>query len=327
MRKLSFLSRFGIVFVLVFLVIFFGAVSNSFLTLSNIMNVARQVSMIGVCSIGMMFVILTGGIDLSAGSVMSFVNVVCAYLMVKAHWNPVLAALSCVVLSAVAGLTSGIFITKIRVPPFIATMAMMNILGGLAFIISKGMPIYGYPAEFNVLGQGYIGPVPVPVIIMMVALALGAFILNKTYYGRYFYAIGGNEEASMLSGINVIRTKQMVYMLSSIFASLAGIIMLSRLSSGVATTGKGFEFQVITAVVLGGVSINGGSGRVFGVLIGVLIMGVLSNGLILINMNEYVQQVIQGAVLLAAVSIDCLSKARNEKQLKEIKMMSKEKAA
>ena len=322
MKKLSFLSRFGIVFVLAALVVYFSFATKSFLTMSNLLNVARQVSMIGVCSVGMMFVILTGGIDLSVGSAMSFVNVVGAYLMVKVGWRPVPAVIACIVLSAAAGYTSGFFITKVRVPPFIATLAMMNVLGGLAFIISKGMPIFGYPRGFNVIGQGYVGPVPIPVIIMVVVFAIGSFFLNKTYFGRYFYAIGGNEEASMLAGINVMRTKQIVYMLSSIFASFAGIIMLSRLNSGMATTGRGFEFQVITAVVLGGVSITGGSGRVFGVFIGVLIMGVLSNGLILINMNEYVQQVVQGAVLVAAVSVDCISKARGDKQLKEIKMTS-----
>jgi ribose transport system permease protein len=314
MKNMNFLSKYGIEFVLAGLVVFFSIKSASFLSVSNLMNVARQVSMIGVCSVGMMFVILTGGIDLSAGAVMSFVNVVCAYLMVKVGLHPLLAVLISVALAALAGFISGLFITKINVPPFISTLAFMNILSGIAFIISKGMPIFGYPREFNVLGQGYVGPVPIPVIIMFAVMLLGAFILNKTYFGRYFYAIGGNETASKLSGINVARTKQIVYMLSSVFAALAGVIMLSRLSSGVATTGVGFEFQVITAIVLGGVSINGGSGKIFGVLIGVLIMGVLANGLILMNLNEYVQKVIQGMVLVAAVSIDCISKRKNAKE-------------
>ena len=325
MKRISFLSRFGIVFVLAALVIYFGIVTRSFLTFSNLMNVTRQVSMIGITSVGMMFVILTGGIDLSVGAVMSFVNIVCAYLMVRMGWHPILAILACIALAAVAGYINGFFITKVKVPPFIATLAMMSILGGLAFIISGGMPIHGFPREFNVLGQGHVGYVPIPVIIMMVVFIFGALFLSKTYYGRYFYAIGGNEEASMLAGINVARTKTMVYILSSVFASAAGIIMLSRLSSGVATTGRGFEFQVITAVVLGGVSITGGSGRVFGVVMGVLIMGVLANGLILINMDEYVQQVVQGLVLITAVSIDCVTKARGDEQNSKESKESKEK--
>ena len=312
-------GKFGIILVLAALVVFFSLSSESFLTVSNIMTVSRQVSMIGVCSIGMMFVILTGGIDLSVGSTMSFVNVLCAYFMVKLGMNPVLAIILCIIISAGAGYTSGLFITKLGVPSFISTLAFMNILSGIAFIISHGMPIFGYPASFNVIGQGYVGPIPVPVIIMIVVMALGAFILRKTYFGRYFYAIGGNEEAAKLSGINVALTKQMVYMLSSVFAAIAGIIMLSRLSSGVATTGSGFEFQVITAVILGGVSISGGAGNVFGVAVGVLIMGVLSNGLILINMNEYVQRVVQGVVLLGAVSIDCVSKRKGKINLKDRK--------
>ena len=277
------------------------------------MNVARQVSMIGIASIGMMFVILTGGIDLSVGAIVQFVNVVAAYLMVTAGWHPILAIFACIVLSVLAGMTNGLFITKARIPPFISTMAMMTALGGLAFIISGGMPIFGFSEGFLVLGQGSVGNVPIPVVLMVAVLIFGHFFLKKTYFGRYFFAIGGNEEASNLSGINVVRTKIIVYMLSSFFASIAGVIMLSRLGSGVATTGRGFEFEVITAVILGGVSISGGSGRVFGVIMGVLIMGVLFNGLILMGMGHHVQQVIQGIVLFAAVSIDCITKARSGK--------------
>jgi ribose transport system permease protein len=311
MKNTNFFNKYGIVFVLAGLVAFFSVTSGSFLTVRNLMNVARQVSMLGIASVGMMFVILTGGIDLSVGAVMSFVNVVCAYLMVKMGFHPLTAVFCSIALAALAGYVSGVFITVIGVPPFISTLAFMNILNGTAFIISRGMPIFGYPREFNVLGQGYVSFVPIPVIIMIAVMLLGAFILNKTYFGRYFYAIGGNEMASNLSGINVGRTIRMIYMLSSVFAALAGIIMLSRLSSGVATTGAGFEFQVITAVVLGGVSINGGSGKIFGVLMGVLIIGVLSNGLILLNLNEYVQKVLQGIVLMGAVSVDCISKRKN----------------
>lgn len=318
MKNSSFFYKYGILIVLVALVICFSILSPAFLTVNNLMNVARQVSMIGITAVGMMFVMLTGGIDLSVGSCLAFVNVVCAYFMVKLDVNPWLAVLICVALSALCGYANGLAITKLRMPALIATMGFMNILKGLAFIISGGLPIYGFDPSFTILGQGYVSVVPIPVIVMAVIFALGWFILNKTYFGRYFYAVGGNEEAARLSGINVSRVKQLVYTLSGIFASLAGIIMLSRLNSGQPTTGTGFEFQVIIAVVLGGVSINGGSGRIFGVIIGVMIMGVLSNGLILINVNDYVQDVVQGVVLISAVGFDCVSKYRSEIRLKEM---------
>lgn len=317
MKNTTFFQKYGIVVVLAGLVVFFTIMSNAFLTVDNLFNVARQVSMIGITSVGMMFVMLTGGIDLSVGSVLAFVNVVCAYFMVKMDMNPLVACLLCMVIAAGFGFLNGTIITKLRVPPIISSMGFMNILSGLAFIISGGLPIYGFDPSFTVMGQGYISIIPIPVIIMIAIFILGWFILNKTYFGRYFYAIGGNEEAAKLAGINTQSTKQMVYTLSGMFAALAGIIMLSRLNSGQPTTGKGFEFEVIIAVVLGGVSVNGGSGRIFGVVIGVLIMGILSNGLVLMNVNDYVQDVVQGIVLVIAVGFDCVSKARSENSLKE----------
>lgn len=317
MKNTTFFQKYGIVVVLAGLIVFFTIMSPAFLTIDNLFNVARQVSMIGITSVGMMFVMLTGGIDLSVGSVLAFVNVVCAYFMVKMNMNPWAACLLCMVISAGFGFLNGVIITKWRVPPIISSMGFMNILSGLAFIISGGLPIYGFDPSFTIMGQGYISIIPIPVIIMIGIFILGWFILNKTYFGRYFYAIGGNEEAAKLAGINVISTKQMVYMLSGVFASLAGIIMLSRLNSGQPTTGTGFEFEVIIAAVLGGVSVNGGSGRIFGVVIGVLIMGILSNGLVLMNVNDYVQDVVQGIVLVIAVGFDCVSKAKSESKLKE----------
>jgi ribose transport system permease protein len=236
--------------------------------------------------------------------------------MVKLDIHPLLACFLCLVVSSFFGFLNGVLVTTFKVPPLIATLATMKILSGLAFTMSGGMPIYGFSKGFGVLGQGYVWFVPIPVIVMVLVMVSGAFILNETYFGRYFYAIGGNEEASMLSGINVNKMKQLVYTLSGTTAGLAGIIMLSRLNSGQATTGTGFEFEAITACVLGGVSVSGGSGKIFGVIIGVLIMGVLSNGLLLINVNEYTQQVVLGIVLAIAVSFDCLSKARTDKKNK-----------
>ncbi len=180
-------------------------------------------------------------------------------------------------------------------------MAFMNVMSGIAFILSNGMAVYGFPDGFRILGQGYLWMIPIPVIIMVVMFLLGGFILNKTTFGRYVYAIGGNEEAAKLSGVNVHNVKLLVYTLCGFFAGIAGLIMLSRLGSGQPTSGMGFEFQVITAVILGGTSVSGGEGKISRVVIGVLIMGVLSNGLLLLNVNTYAQLVINGLVLLVAV--------------------------
>jgi ribose transport system permease protein len=296
--------KYGIYIALIVLIIFFSLNSNAFLTPGNLINIARQSSMLGIAAVGMAFVLLLGGIDLSIGSQISLVNIIGAWLMAKAGMNPIFAILISLTVSTSIGFMNGWIIANIKMPPLIVTLASLTSLEGLAFIISGGVPIFGFPESFSVIGQGYVGFVPVPVIIMIVIMAIGAFILNKTYFGRYFYAVGGNEEASELSGINVKKVKYLVYTLSGLFAGIAGIVMLSRTNSGQAIAGKGFELDVLTAVVLGGVSITGGYGKINNVVAGVLIMGVLSNGMVLMNINTYYQLVIKGLVLMLAVGFD-----------------------
>ncbi len=308
MKGADSLKKYGIYLVLLLLVVVFGASSEAFLVPANLFNVARQVSMLGIAAVGMAFVLLVGGIDLSIGSQMTMVNIVAAWLMVNGHQNPLVACLVALTLSTGVGFLNGWIIANFRMPPLIVTLCGMTILEGLAYIISGGIPIFGFPKGFSVIGQGYVGPVPVPVIIMVVILASGSFILEKTYFGRYFYAVGDNEEAANLSGINVKRVKYLVYALSGLFAGVAGIVMLSRTNSGQALAGKGFELDVLTAVVLGGVSVNGGQGKINNVVAGVLILGVLGNGLVLLNVSQYVQMVTKGAVLLLAVGFDCYQK-------------------
>jgi ribose transport system permease protein len=312
----SFFKEFGIYFALVILVIFFSAVTGGkFQRPANILNVMRQISMLGIASVGMAFVLLLGGIDLSIGSNITLVNIVASWLMVNAGFNPVMACLVALVMSTAVGFGNGWIIANIKMPPLIVTLASMTILEGLAYMICNGVPIFGFPKWFEVIGQGYLGPIPIPVIIMIVILAIGSFILNLTYFGRYFYAVGGNEEASALSGINVKRVKYLAYTLSGLFAGIAGIVMLSRTMSGQALAGKGFEFDVLTAVVLGGVSITGGSGKISNVVAGILILGLLSNGMVLMDLSQYTQMVLKGAVLMAAVGFDCLQKARKNKEI------------
>lgn len=289
-------------FIIVFL--FFSIFAKGFFTFDNIINVLRQVSIIGIVSVGMMMVILTGGIDLSVGSVIGTSATLAAYLMVNVGMNMYIAAIIAVGVGALIGLINGLLITKIDIPPLITTLAVMTGCRGLAYIITKGIPIYGFPEGFSFLGQGYIWVIPVPVLIMVAVMIVGYIVLNKTSFGMHIYGIGGNEEATRLCGVNVKKTLNSVYVISGLLAGFAGVVLLSRINTGTATVGTSYEMDVITAVVLGGVSIAGGEGKLKGVIIGVLIMGILSNGLIILGVEEYYQWVIRCIVLLLAVGFD-----------------------
>jgi ribose transport system permease protein len=307
MKRMKSLRQYGIVGVLLVLVVFFSLTTTAFSKPENLFNIARQVAMLGISAVGMSFVILTAGIDLSVGSLMSLTNVVCAKLMVEAHIHPVLAILITLGMCCVLGLITGAIINFFHIPPLITTLGMMTTLRGVSYVLCNGYPIWGFPPGFRVLGQGYVGPIPIPVLILVMIFIVGWIFLKKTIYGRYIYGIGGNEEASRLSGINVKNIKYMVYVLCSLLTGVASMIMLSRINTGQPKVGSGFELDVITAVVLGGVSIFGGQGKLFGVFFGVLIMGVLSNGMIIMNISEYWQLVVRGLVLLVAVGVDNIS--------------------
>ncbi|MGN0394133.1 MAG: ABC transporter permease [Lachnospiraceae bacterium] len=299
--------------VLIVLVIVFTIANPRFISASNLLTLLRQVSMYGIASIGMTFVILLGDIDLSTGTIISFVNIICAYMMVNMGMNPVLAVLVSMVAATLIGVLNGFMVSTIGIPAIIATYASQTAFYGLALIICGGMPISGFSDGFAIIGQGYVGIVPIPVIIMAVCFAIGSFILNKTYFGRYFYAVGGNIEAAKLSGIRVGRIKYLVFAISGFFAGLAGIVMLSRTASGNASSGAdGFEFEVITCVVLGGVSITGGLGKMSGVVAGTFIIGALKNGMVLMNVNSYVQKIVMGVVLACAVGFDCIQNKKRQ---------------
>ncbi len=302
----DFIKNRAIWMFLLLMIVFFALMSENFLSMRNLLNVAKQVSIFGVASVGMTYVILLGGIDLATGSIISFVNIVAAYFMVNMGLHPIIAIIGSLIISFLIGLLNGVIIAEVGMPPLIVTFASQTIFAGLAYIICKGTPISRFPESFLTIGQGYVGPVPVPVIIMIICFAIGSFILTKTYFGRYFYAIGGNEEAAVLSGIQVKMVKYMVYALSGLFAGIAGLVMLARANTGQPNAGLGYEFDVITCVVLGGVSVNGGSGKMSNVIAGVLIIGVLSNGMVLLNVSSYMQMVIKGIILLLAVGSDCI---------------------
>lgn len=291
-----------IFFILLFAL--FSVIARGFLTVNNLINVTRQVSLIGIVSVGMTLVILSGGIDLSVGSLLALCGTFTAYLMVKAELPMIVAIIAGIGAGALTGLVNGLLITKVNIPPLITTLATMTGVRGAAYIITKGVPIYGFPKGFGIIGQGYIWVIPIPVVIMAVVFLAGYLVLNKLPLGRHIYGIGGNEEAAVLSGINVTKKKILVYVLSGLLAGIAGVVLLSRINTGAPTLGTGFELEVITAVVLGGVSIAGGEGKLRGVIVGVMIMGVLSNALIILGLDEYYQWVVRCFVLLFAVALD-----------------------
>ncbi|MGI6506942.1 MAG: ABC transporter permease [Saccharofermentanales bacterium] len=311
-KYIDLIKRYGMFLVLIALVVFFTITSERFLTTGNIFNIARQISMTSIAAVGMTFVLLTGGIDLTIGSQLTLVNIVGAWLIINGKVNPVLACAIAILMSTTIGFFNGLIIAKIKMPPMVATLSMMIILEGVAYLICGGLPIFGFDKSFSTLGQGYVWIIPIPVIIMVIILILGTFILNSTYFGRYFYAVGSNEDAANLSGINVVKIKYLVYTLSGFFCGIAGIIMLSRTNSGQVLSGKGYEMDVLTSCVLGGVSVSGGYGRISNVVVGTLILGVLANGLVMLNVSHYAQMVLKGAVLLVAVAFDCIQKNREK---------------
>jgi ribose/xylose/arabinose/galactoside ABC-type transport system permease subunit len=303
---LNLLSQYWIFIALLVLIIAFSLLSDSFLTKINLLNILRQVSIIGICAVGMTMIILTGGIDLSVGSMIGVAGMACA-LMLNAGVPPIIAVVGTLGIGVFCGAMTGLMINKIRIPPLIATLGLMTALRGVAYILNDGLPIYGIPESVKFLGQGWLFGVPFPVILMIAVFVFGYVLLNKTAFGRHLYGTGGNEEASRLSGVNVERLKAKVYLIGFTLSTFAGIVLMARVNSGQPRGGTGYEMDIITAVVLGGVSIMGGSGRLMGVIAGVMIMGVLSNGMILLNIDEYVQWVVKGAVLLTAVGLDQLT--------------------
>lgn len=309
-RKINW-TEYAMLIALIVLIAIFSVTANAFLTRENILNILRQIAIMGVCSVGMTMVIITGGIDLSVGSLVGVACVLGASLM-SGGIHPVVAVLACLAVGAVIGLVNGALINEIGMFPMIATLATMTILRGVAYLISGGMPIYGLPAPFLFLGQGYMMGIPFPVIIMAVIFILGYIVLNKTIFGRTVYGVGGNKEASRLSGISVKKVLYKVYLLEGVLGALAGVILLSRINSGQPTAGNSYEMDIITACVLGGTSVAGGEGKIRGVLIGVLFMGVLTNGMVLMDIQDYWQRVVKGVVLILAVALDSFSKKRRK---------------
>jgi ribose transport system permease protein len=307
-------NELGILVVLVVMLIAFSVLTPNFFDAANLLNITRQVATLGIVSVGFAFILITGGIDLSVGYQISLNVVVCGILMSQYDLPWYVAAVAVLVLGTAIGLLNGLIIVLTGVAPLIVTLAMMTILNGVSYLLSKGLPIFGFPKEFSFLGQGAVAGIPVSLLVMLAIWIVGVFLLNKTYVGRYFYALGNNVEAARLSGVNTNRTLIFVYALGGFFTAIGALLLLSRLNSAQSSTGAGFEFDVLTACVLGGVSVMGGRGHLFGAFIGVLMVGVLDNGLVLMNVSEYVQLLLKGAILLVAVIYDAKSKSSTKRR-------------
>ncbi|AVD57298.1 MULTISPECIES: ABC transporter permease subunit [Heyndrickxia] len=290
-------------FILLFIVV--AILNPSFIAPLNLLNLLRQVSINALIAFGMTFVILTGGIDLSVGSTLALSSALMAGMIVSGL-DPILAIIVSAFIGALLGAVNGLFITKGKVAPFIATLATMTIYRGLTLVYTNGNPIAGLGDHlaFQLFGRGYFIGIPVPAITMVITFVILWFILHKTSFGRKTYAIGGNEKAAFVSGIKVDRMKWMIYSLAGLLAALAGSILTSRLNSAQPTAGVSYEMDAIAAVVLGGTSLSGGKGRIFGTLVGALIIATLNNGLNLLGVSSFYQQVVKGVVILIAVLID-----------------------
>lgn len=276
---------------------------STFLSWSNLSQVFKAVSFIAIMAVGQSVVIISGGIDLSVGSVLGLSGVVTAVLL-----NGVLgvesAAIAGVAVGLVCGIATGLLITKANLPPFIATLGMMSVARGFAFALTGGETIRNLPEPFLMMGQGSIMNIPIPILTMVVFALVIGFLLKKTRLGRYTYAIGGNEEAAVYSGVDVQKAKILIYGLCGLAAGIAGVLFAARFGVGQSTSGLGYELDVIAAAVIGGISLSGGRGTILGAMVGSLLMGILHNGLVLLDVSAYWQQVAIGVVILLAVVMD-----------------------
>ena len=308
-----FKDNIGIIIALLAMCIFlviFPTTRTTFLTPNNMFNILRQNASNLFLATGMTMVIILGGIELSVGSVIALSGCVAAGCVVNLGLPEAVGFLAAILVGAIVGMFNGLVICKTDIPPFIVTLASMNIAKGIALVYTQGAPIRCMTDAFKFPGAGYVGPVPTPVILMLIVFVIAALMINRTQLGRHIYAVGGNAQAAKFSGINVSKVKFIVYTYTGIMAGIAGVVVASRLYSGQPTAGDGAEMDAIAAVVVGGTSMSVGSGRIGGTRIGVLIIGVLNNGLNLMGVDSNWQYIVKGLVILLAVYVDFI---RNKK--------------
>lgn len=293
----------GAIWSLLFLVIILSITSDVFFTYSNLINILKQVVIISILGIGMTFVIIGGGIDLSVGSALALCGAIAAKTMVSTN-SVFLSVLTALLIGLLMGLAQGIIISKGGVAPFAVTLGGLAIFRGLTLIYTNGMPISGFSMNFRFLGAGYIGQVPAPIIVALIVFIIAWIILYKTKIGRYIYAMGSNENATRLTGVKVDYYRTISYSISGVCSALAGVIMVGRINSAHPQAGAGYELEAIAAVVIGGTSLSGGRGNLYGAIFGAVLIGVIRNGLNLLHVNAFWQDVTVGIVIVLAVLID-----------------------
>jgi ribose transport system permease protein len=306
--------------ILLVTIVLFSFIAPNFTTFNNIRLMVRQISFVTISAIGLMFVMVAGGIDLSVGSQIIFTNIALSLMMSSTYGygiDPLIAIPICLAMGTILGMTNGILINTLKVHPLIVTLGTAYIYRGFGYIIASGRNIDGLPDSFRVYGQGYVGPIPVPIIIMTIVAIIGAYFLHNTNFGSRVYAMGGNQEAAHLVGINIKRMRIVVFAICGFASAIASVLLLSRVFNGQVTTGAGIEFDALTAALLGGVSIAGGEGTIMGLITGVMIIGVLNNGMQLFGLQDFYQALVKGALLLAAVGYDQYQKSRRAKEIVE----------
>ena len=302
---IAFYKKFGIYILLVAVCAFFSVAAPNFLSPTNLINILRQVSMFGIVVVGVAMVMIGGGMDLSVGGQMAVIGMIIGVMLVNWELPIPVVVLAAMVFGVLFGMFNGIVAVKLKIMPIIVTLATLLILQGVAYLITGGYPITGMPKAFLMLGQGYIGIIPIPVIVFVAFILFGWVVMNKTYLGRMIYALGGNKEAARLAGISVDRLTVLVYAFAGFAASIAALIMVSRTNASQPGAGSSYPFDCMTAACLGGISMAGGEGKISGIVISVIILGVLDNGLVLMGVNTNFQSVVKGIILLFAVAVDC----------------------
>lgn len=302
------ISKNGILIIFLLLCILLSIITPGFMSWANILNVLRQSSIIGIMAIGTTFVIIGGGFDISVGSILVLTAAMCVGLQYRIHWT--LAILLVLIIGALIGLLNGFLAAKIHIPAIIATLGTMTIVRGLAYLYTGGYPLYVEAPDFAYIGTGYLGPIPFPVVLLIIMVAFWQFVLVRTKFGRYACALGGNKEAARLSGVKVDFYHILTFVVGGLMASLAGVVYASRLLSVTPLAGQGYELDAIASTVIGGTSVSGGEGSVVRTLIGVLLLTIIANVFNLMGIHIYVQYVVKGAIILSAVGFDTYSKFR-----------------
>ena len=308
------IERFYLIFVLVLVILFFAIFSENFFTVQNLTNIFVQNAFLIIASIGIAMIMICGGADLSVSYQMGVISVISGRLLTEMHVPVVLAVILALLTGALLGFTNGYITVKLKVHPMVTTLATMTAYQGIAYILSGSKTYFNFPASFKAIGQKYIGPVPICVIIMIVMVIIAYIMMNKTYFGRYIYSLGGNAEATRLAGINTKKIQIAAFVIAGVFVAISAVVVTARTGSGSSNIAVDAVFSCFTACVLGGISFRGGGGNILGVVIGVLILGVLANGMQMIGLSIYWQYIVKGMLLVAAIAYDNYQKAAKLKE-------------